>query len=262
MSPDREHFPRFKREWAMLNSLAAFNACNGALLWRRELTPGFMIHRNTIVDTDDTDDTLFLADNDSCKLIDSRGMALKGQRIFLYSHKNFLSAVNTSDGSPAWKSSDPNLLKTIGEHDGAQNPRLGYSSTAYLKASDEILYFAGPQRTNLVAVSAADGSVLWDHPHGNFQLVIRDDPLYAMGRTDTSKKFDLRTGKILADLDCFRGNCTRATVTADAIFARGHSHAGTLRLSLADDQPHRIPAMRPGCQDGVIAANGQLYWGP
>jgi hypothetical protein len=121
---------------------------------------------------------------------------------------------------------------------------------------------ACPWRTNLVAVSAADGSVLWDHPHGNFQLIIRDDALYAMGRTDTSKKFDLRTGKILADLDCFPGNCTRATGTADAIFARGHSHAGTLRLSVADDQPHRIPAMRPGCQDGVIAANGQLYWGP
>ncbi len=348
------HISFKKREWALLNTLAAFNAHNGTLLWKRDLLPGFMIHRNTLVATDDT---LFLADNDSCKLldaatgelrreirfashpawkwmvldggvlyallgdkepiddtlqgvreksgwpwtelgkmydrkneyqwgfgnrlvaldpatgetlwtrnydrpIDSRGMAMKGRRIFLYSHKNHLEAVNASDGSPDWKTSDPKLLQAIGEHAGAQNPKLGYSSTVYLKAGPEVLYFAGPQRTNLVAVSASDGKLLWSYPHGNYQLVIRDDALYAMGRTDTSRKFDPLSGKILAELDCFRGNCTRATGTADAIFARGHSHAGTLRMTLSDDAPHRMPAMRPGCQDGVIAANGQLYWGP
>ena len=85
-----------------------------------------------------------------------------------------------------------------------------------------------------------------------------------MGRTETSKKFDRTSGKILADLQCFRGNCTRATATVDSIFTRGYRHTGTQRVRLEDQQviPSRIGLMRPACQDGVVVAHGQLYWGP
>ena len=31
---------------------------------------------------------------------------------------------------------------------------------------------------------------------------------------------------------------------------------------MPDHQPFRIPLMRPDCHDGVIVANGLLYWGP
>ena len=34
-----------------------------------------------------------------------------------------------------------------------------------------------------------------------------------------------------------------------------------MRLNVYDDHPSRLPAMRPACQDGVIASNGQLFWG-
>jgi len=52
----------------VLNTLMAFSAHNGALLWQRDLKKGFMIHRNTLVATPDA---LYLADDESCKVIDA-----------------------------------------------------------------------------------------------------------------------------------------------------------------------------------------------
>ncbi len=356
------HIAFKKRSWAMLQKLVAFNSYNGIILWSRDLQPGFMIHRNTLIATPDT---LYLGDNKSCQLIDpatgkiqkeitftkkgagkdskplswkwmahkdgilyalvgeqeapveirqgnrtvtgwpwkdmgrgynkknpyswgfgktlvaidtksgktlwrrdyedfvdSRAMTLKGDRIVLYSHPKHLQAVSTKSGNSLWKTNDPELLYAIGDHGPAQTPRLGYSSSTYMKAGNDVIYFAGPQRNKLVAVSAKDGKMLWNHPHGNFQLVIQDDALYAMGRTESSLKFDPLTGKQLADLGVLRGNCTRATGTLDGIFTRGNDHGGTLNYNTESNTSSRLPAMRPGCQDGVLAANGQLFWGP
>ena len=65
-----------RREWPMVGKLICLNGYNGATLWTRLLTPGFMIHRNTIVATPDT---LYLADNTSCKLIDAATGAVRGE---------------------------------------------------------------------------------------------------------------------------------------------------------------------------------------
>ncbi|HUW55998.1 MAG TPA: PQQ-binding-like beta-propeller repeat protein [Planctomycetota bacterium] len=51
----------------VLETLYATSACNGTLLWKRKLTPGFQIHRNTMIATPEA---LYLADDTSCKLID------------------------------------------------------------------------------------------------------------------------------------------------------------------------------------------------
>jgi outer membrane protein assembly factor BamB len=131
-----------------------------------------------------------------------------------------------------------------------------------MKCSEEAIYFAGPQRSQLVAASTEDGHLLWQLPHGNYQLVLREEGLYALGRTGPSRLLDPLTGQVRANLDCLRGNCTRVTGTADSIFARGHDHAGTLRVGVPDNQPRRIALMRPDCHDGVIAAGGMVYWGP
>jgi outer membrane protein assembly factor BamB len=194
--------------------------------------------------------------------IDARAMCLADGRLFVYSHQKFLAAVSANDGKELWKTSDPELLAAIGQHDRAQQANKGFASSSYTKADARGLYFAGPQRTNLVGVSAETGKLLWKYPHGNFQLVLRDDGLYAMGRMETSKVFDYLTGRVLADLQCYRGNCTRATATLDSIFTRGYRHTGTMQLDLSGNEPRRIPLMRPACQDGVIVADGQFYWGP
>jgi outer membrane protein assembly factor BamB len=52
----------------VLNTLMGINGYNGAILWRRPLRAGFMLDRNTMIATTDT---LYLADDESCKLIDA-----------------------------------------------------------------------------------------------------------------------------------------------------------------------------------------------
>jgi len=350
------HLAFKEREWPMLGKLVCLDAYNGAQVWERDLSPGFMIHRSTMVATGDT---FYLADNTSCKLIDtttgkvvreivaptsadqrcwkwmtlqggvlyaligkneqphevqrgnrkvtgwpwttvrstynphqdtwgyghtllaidvktekvlwthqeadpidSRALCMNSDRLFLYSHGKYLAAVQASDGKLLWRSTDQEMLDAVGVHNKAQDPRLGYWTSAYAKCNEQAVYFAGPQRSQLVAVSAYNGKKMWSYADGNVQLVLREDGLYAMGRMSSSKKFDYLTGDVLAELQCFRGNCTRATGAVDSIFARGYRHSGTLRFDLDDATPRRIPAMRPACQDGVVIANGQLYWGP
>ncbi len=53
----------------MLNTLLCINAYNGTILWRRPLSEGFMLHRNTMIATDDT---LYLGDDEACKVIDGK----------------------------------------------------------------------------------------------------------------------------------------------------------------------------------------------
>ena len=55
-------------QWPVPNTLIAMNGYNGTLLWQRPLDPDFMMHRNTLIAAPDT---LYLADQVSCKLLDA-----------------------------------------------------------------------------------------------------------------------------------------------------------------------------------------------
>ena len=62
------HIAFKEREEPWLNTLAAFNGYNGTFLWRREIPSGINVHRNTFVATSDT---LYYADDKSCKVFDA-----------------------------------------------------------------------------------------------------------------------------------------------------------------------------------------------
>jgi len=57
-----------EREEPFLNKLVAFNGYNGTILWQRDITPGIMVHRNTMIATPTT---LYVADDGSCKVINA-----------------------------------------------------------------------------------------------------------------------------------------------------------------------------------------------
>jgi outer membrane protein assembly factor BamB len=192
--------------------------------------------------------------------LDTRAMCLAAGRIFCYSPGKFLAALGAKSGDMLWRSSDAELLKAIGEQRFAQNPNEGFSTSSYVKGSDLALYFAGPVRTDLVAVSAVDGKLLWRKAQGgNSQLVLREDGLYAMS-PGHSARYDYLTGEVLESLGP-RVNCTRATGSVDSIFVRG-GRDGTMRYDLTNHRQQHLCAMRPSCQDGVLIADGHLFWGP
>ncbi|NUQ66493.1 MAG: PQQ-binding-like beta-propeller repeat protein, partial [Pirellulales bacterium] len=84
------HIAHKANQNAMLNTLLAVNGYNGEILWRRPLHEGFMIHRNTMIATPDV---LYIADDESCKLLDARTGDLQGEIVV---------PADVSDG-PVWK---------------------------------------------------------------------------------------------------------------------------------------------------------------
>jgi len=191
--------------------------------------------------------------------LDTRAMCMKGGRIYFLSPRKFLGCLDARTGAVLWKTEDPQVLGPIADQRPAQRAVWGFATTAYAKCSDDALYFAGPQQTKLVAVAPGDGKLLWQYPaDGNFQLVIRDDALYAMGSDHPSRKFDRLTGSTLLQLPQ-RTSCTRATGGVDRVFVRGR---GTKCWDVAADKGLDLTPMRPACHDGVVIAGGQLYWGP
>ncbi|UCD29257.1 MAG: PQQ-binding-like beta-propeller repeat protein, partial [Planctomycetota bacterium] len=350
-----------KREEQFLNKLVAFNGYNGTILWQRDLPPGVLLHRNTMIATPQI---LYVGDDESCKLIDtatgklideiipplevaggtfwkwmglqdgvlyalvgeqeykdevkkwnrkqhgwpwtgvskgydkpkhtwgygknvlaidpknkqviwhhhedeaidSRAMCMKNGRIFIFRFGSFLACLDAKTGKERWrktKGENPEIFESMGKYLNRQGWQTNWRTVVYLKCSDKALYFAGPQVGKLLAVSVEDGSILWENPYSNFQLVLRDDGLYGFSGPwghNASKKFDPLTGEVLAAFDTGRRACTRPTGAIDAIFYR--AMGGTIRFDLASAKPHWISPMRPQCHEGVTVANGYLYWWP
>jgi outer membrane protein assembly factor BamB len=198
--------------------------------------------------------------------IDGRAICMSSGRIYVFRFGAYLACLDTGNGRELWRAtpqSSPELFQSLGEYQNRQDWRTNWRTTCYLKCSDKALYFAGPPIGKLLAVSARDGGILWEHPYSNFQLVLRDDGLYGLsGQIDKhpSLKFDPLTGRVLAEIDKPRRACTRPTGSADAIFFRAED--GSVRLDIASNRPQWISPMRPVCQEGVTVANGLLYWWP
>lgn len=191
--------------------------------------------------------------------IDSRALCMNSTAIFLYAPGKFITAVDRRSGEAIWKEAGSELLNAIGPQHKAQKWITGYATSCYTKCNDDYLYFAGPQRTKMVAVSTKTGKLAWTHPQGNMQIVLRPDVIYAAGPRATGAVLDNKTGKVISRLPRRRA-CTRATGTIDSVFYR--APGGTVRIRTDIDKSEHIAAMRPPCQDGVLIANGHLYWGP
>jgi outer membrane protein assembly factor BamB len=198
--------------------------------------------------------------------IDGRAICMKDGRIYAFRFGGYLVCLDARTGNEIWRRTPqnaPELFASLGEYSTRQDWRTNWRTTCYLKCSDQALYFAGPCINKLLAVSAADGHILWENPYSNFQLVLRDDGLYGLsGQIDKfpSMKFDPLTGEALAKVAQPRRACTRPTGAADSIFFR--ASGGSVRLDTASMHPNWISPMRPVCQEGVTVANGLLYWWP
>jgi outer membrane protein assembly factor BamB len=198
--------------------------------------------------------------------IDGRAVCMKNGRIFAFRFGTYLTCLDAKTGRVLWrktKDNAPELFKTLGEYLPRHSWQTNWRTTVYLKCSDSVLYFAGPQIGKLLAVSTENGRIIWQHPYDNFQLIIHPDGLYAISGpwgNNLSKKFDPLTGEVLAELPTGRRACTRPTGTSDSILFR--AMGGSIRFDLASARPRWLSPMRPPCHDGVTVANGLLYWLP
>ena len=70
------HIAHKENQNKWLNTLLCINAYNGTILWKRPLPEGFMIHRNTMIATEDG---LLMGDHESCKVFDGRTGEIREQ---------------------------------------------------------------------------------------------------------------------------------------------------------------------------------------
>src|SRR5262245_32363982 len=142
----------------MLNKLIAMSAYNGTILWQRDLTPGFLIHRNTLIATPDT---LYLGDDASCKLIDAATGKVRDEIVI---------PADISDG-PTWKwmalesgvRNQGVLFGLVGEKEASEvtmrGDRIRGAGWPWWKYNN---YKYGYGRT-LLAIDPATKKILWHH---------------------------------------------------------------------------------------------------
>ena len=194
------------------------------------------------------------------EFLDARAVCMSNDRLYCMSPGKFLVCVDAANGQLLWRNNSAELLEAIGPNERAQHFMTGYATTCYMKSSPEYLFFAGPQRKRMVVASTKDGRLLWTHDIGNLQLVLREDAIYAAGPQQSSGvRLDYASGRVLSSLPGRRA-CTRATGCIDSVFYRAAE--GTMRVMTESNRAEHIAPMRPPCQDGVLVANGHLYWGP
>lgn len=194
------------------------------------------------------------------EFLDARAVCMKNGKIFCFTPGRFLARIDAVSGKLDWKNTDRDLLAAVGANERAQHYVTGYATTCYMKAGDDHIFFAGPQRKQMVVASAHDGKLAWTNETGNLQLVLRKEGIYAAGpQRSTGMRLDYQTGNVLSSFPGRRA-CTRATGCEDSIFFR--ASGGTVRVMTENSRATHIAPMRPPCQDGVLIANGHLYWGP
>ena len=147
-----------EREEALLNSVVAFNGYNGAILWKRKLTPGFMLHRNTMIATPQT---LYMGDDKSCKLIDTVTGRLKDE---------IIPPADVAGGT-FWKwmaLEDGTLYALIGEQE-QEDPTVrqrrhahGWPWNPLSKGFNQPEHPWGYGR-NLLAIDPKTKKILWSH---------------------------------------------------------------------------------------------------
>ena len=253
------HVAWHEREEATLDTLIAMNGYNGTLLWKRKLPTGFMVDRSTMIATPQT---LYLADDESCKLIDAATGKVTAQ----------IAPPADLTGGTFWKwmaLNDGTLYALVGKAEPPDRIALwrrqahGWPWGGISEGYNESTYTWG-FATTLLAMDPASGKVKWHH---KADLPIDSRSLcMAAGRI-----FFCTFGKQLTCLDAGSGRVAwRRTAQSDpALFKAigpyrpGHGYIGgwksTVYLKCTDKavyfigpQVHHITA--------VGAETGKLLW--
>ena len=196
------------------------------------------------------------------QLIDSRGMSLGQDRMFLYCPEKHLRCLNLKSGKIAWTNSDKQVLELIEQEGSGLTSTPGFRSACICVYTPDALIMQGQTRQNVVAISTHSGDFLWtkskvtNNPNA---IYVDGNVVLGVGENGTHLVLDPVSGEVKDNLGFTKTACTRLTACSDSFFVRGE---GTLRF---DRDTKRIlvdGAARPACNDGALPANGLLYVGP
>ncbi len=198
------------------------------------------------------------------KEIDSRALVIGGGKIFFYCPGEHTGCIDASSGKVKWRNNDSKVVRLIEEPGKGLRSTPGFRTTCYCLYTTDAIYFQAQTRMNVVAISSGDGKFLWSRKKttNNPNMLYTDDKLFVgIGPGGSTLMLEPLTGKTVKDLGFAKRSCVRLTATPDSFFCRGMPEG----LTRYDRNTKKIlfnGALRPACNDGVIAANGLLYIGP
>jgi outer membrane protein assembly factor BamB len=202
---------------------------------------------------------------------DVRALCLEGGRIFELAPEKYMAARDSATGNELWRrtpSTSKDLFDAIGGALKRHGWGLGWATYCCARASRGVVCIAGPPFKKTIGVSLERGELLWslgiESPHPFFF----QDALYVVprvGRTTACQIIDPTSGKVLDQYSLgVTGSCTRLTVTPNQFYYRPGGGIG--KTVYADIGARKLAEyegiVRPGCFDGVVPANGRLYWMP
>jgi outer membrane protein assembly factor BamB len=203
---------------------------------------------------------------------DVRALCMKRGRIFELAPERYMAARDSATGTQLWRSTvdtSKELFDAIGSAIKRQGWGLGWATYCTARTNGDVVCIAGPPFRKTVGIGFEKGALRWalesESPHPFFL----DDALYIMprvaARAAAFRKIEPFTGKVLDEFSLgVIGSCTRLTATPSQIYFRPGGGEG--RTVYVDISARKLAdyngVVRPGCFDGVVPANGRLYWMP
>ncbi len=231
---DKGYYRQPRINWGFGTSVAAWDLKAQTLLWKHD---------------EDTP-------------IDSRVMSLGEDRVSVYCPEKHMRCLDLKSGKVLWTNDDRSVLDLIEEHGRNLTSTPGFRTACMCVFTPEALIIQGQTQMNVVAVSPADGYLLWtkkkvtNNPNA---IYIDGKVILGVGERGTHVVVDPATGNELENLGFTKTACTRLTACSDSFFVRGE---GMLRYDRNVKKVLIDGAARPACNDGAMAANGLLYVGP
>ncbi len=225
---------------------------------------------------------------------DARTLCMDEGRIFQLAPKKYMAARDAATGKQLWRrtaeaarrktgnreadksSADrgaaihsKELFDAIGDALKRQGWGLGWATYCNARVHQGIVCIAGPMFRKTIGVSFQTGDLLWtssaESPHPFFCNGV----LYVMprvaARAADCRTIDPLTGKVLDQFSLgVIGSCTRLTATPNQFYFRpGGGEGRTVYVDIGSRKLADYEGVvRPGCFDGVVPANGRLYWMP
>jgi len=190
------HIAHKANQNVMLNTLLCMNAYNGTILWKKPLPKGFMIHRNTMIATDDA---LYMGDFESCKIIDGKTGEVRDQ---------ITIPKDITDG-PVWKwmgMKDGTLYALVGNKEiqvdtqKATRRGLGHWPWGMWKGHE----YADPKTSfgfgrTMVAIDVKSGKIKWHYRGKDFldarAVCMNDKQIFLYSPEKFLMAIDIVTGK-------------------------------------------------------------------
>jgi len=234
-----------------------------------ELSPGYYAKRvpwgfGTKITAYDVASREVLWQHSEKQDIDSRAMVIGGGRVFFYCPNAHTGCLDALSGQVAWRNDDSEVVRLIEQPGRGLQSTPGFRTSCYSLYTPDVILYQAQTRMNVVAVSSKDGRLLWTRKkttNNPNMLYVGGKVVVGIGPDGSTLVLEPRTGETIRDLGFRKRSCARLTATPDSFFCRGWREG----LTRYDREAQKVlfnGALRPACNDGVIAANGMLYMGP